>query len=261
MADPTGVDGTGIRIYPGQWRPEYPAEHIAWVCPPWTGDGYVWLDFPEAVFCAGELLFLSHLSAAFKQAYPLVPHVPWPDTAGGIAFSRTLPNGVGFSGALTRKDAGTVAMELHLVNGSDRTLTDVRLQTCAYLRAIKEFADYTNENKLVHVVDAGWTPLAQAMELQEERGSYRIGWRAGRQAADLPVMVTLSNQAERLVAMTWGQCTYSLVGNPNHPCMHADPYCEDLAPGTCATIHGELIFFQGTLDEFEAWWRARQDTA
>lgn len=25
----------GIRIFPGQWRPHYPFEHIAWVSPAW----------------------------------------------------------------------------------------------------------------------------------------------------------------------------------------------------------------------------------
>ncbi len=247
----------GIRVFPGQWRPEYPGEQIAWVRPPWPSDGYVWLDFPEAVFSGRHLLFLSHISATFQQAYPYVPRVPWRETVDGIAFHRTLPNGIGISGSVTVTDERTIGLELHLSNGTDRKLGDVRIQTCAYLRAIREFADYTNDNKFVHVADRRWLPLSEALDLDDDRGAYHVGWRSGPQAADLPLVVTRSARAERLVAMTWRADTYSLVGNPDHPCMHADPFFEDLLPGECETIHGELVFFDGTLADFEAWWRGR----
>ncbi|MDA2928224.1 hypothetical protein MYX78_13525, partial [Acidobacteria bacterium AH-259-G07] len=42
-----------------------------------------------------------------------------------------------------------------------------------------------------------------------------------------------------------------LIGNPELPCMHADPGFRDLAPGEQATINGEIIFFEGTVDQFE----------
>ena len=69
--------------------------------------------------------------------------------------------------------------------------------------------------------------------------------------ADLPVAVVVSNDAERLVAMTWFDDTLSMVGNPRHPCFHADPKFPDLAPGEQASIRGKLIFFNGPLAEFE----------
>ena len=59
-----------------------------------------------------------------------------------------------------------------------------------------------------------------------------------------------SKAADRLIACTWGKDTYSLVCNPGHPCMHADPAFPDLAPGQRAAIGGKLIFFKGSLDAF-----------
>ena len=90
------------------------------------------------------------------------------------------------------------------------------------------------------------------MRAEEESGRYRLGWRGGKAVADWRVMVTLSNAGARLVAMTWFEHTLSLVHNPQHPCMHADPRFPDLAPGERAAIEGEILFFEGTLAEFEA---------
>jgi len=61
---------TGIRILPGQWRPHYPFEQIAWVSPPWPSHDYVWLDFPEAIFSDTELLYLSHVNPQFPDLSP-----------------------------------------------------------------------------------------------------------------------------------------------------------------------------------------------
>lgn len=93
---------------------------------------------------------------------------------------------------------------------------------------------------------AGWLPFEEALASGQENGRFRLGWRGGPHPSDLPVMATLSNQEERLVAMTWGKDTYSLVQNPRHPCMHADPAFPDMQPGARASIRGEIIFFRGT---------------
>jgi hypothetical protein len=87
--------------------------------------------------------------------------------------------------------------------------------------------------------------------LPEGTGPYRVGWRkSGKVLADLPVIVTVSNQAQRLIAMTWGKDTLSLVSNPNHPCMHADPRFQDLQPGEGGSIRGKITFFEGMLADF-----------
>ena len=244
----------GIRILPGQWRPHYAFEHIAWVSPAWPSQDYVWIDFPEAIFTRQGLLYLSHVNPRVQPVlFGNPPPVPWQRVPGGIAYKRTLPNKVSFGGqVIAAKNA--VNLELFIHNESDGPLNDIKLQTCFFLRAIAEFADRTADNKFVHLPDAGWLRFAKARERRDEKGSFRLGWRGGPKLADLPVMVTRSAVADRLVACTWGRHTHSLVCNPGHPCMHADPVFCDLPPGASATIRGKLIFFEGSLDAFTRAW-------
>ncbi len=242
----------GIRIVPGQWRPHYQWEHIAWVSPAWPSQDYAWLDFPEAIFAGDRLLYLSHVNPAFELEFPNLPKIAWKETATGVTVERTLPNGVSFSASLAKKDGTTVAMEIGITNGSKEPLKDITLQTCMYLRGIKEFADYTRDNKFVHLANRGWITLTEANTLPEAPAPYRVGWRTrGTPLADLPIAVTVSNQAQRLVAMTWLADTLSLVSNPRHPCMHADPKFKDLEPGEAATVRGRIGFFEGPLTDFD----------
>jgi len=247
----------GIRIVPGQWRPHYPFEQIAWVSPPWPSQEYIWLDFPEAIFSDSRLLFLSHVNPAYPALFPDLPKVPWRTTAGSLSFERTLPNEVHFAGALVRNGDSALSLELSVDNRSDEPLKEIRVQTCAYLRGIKEFSDCTAQNKFVHVPGAGWQSFGHALLADRETGRFRLGWRGGRRLADLPVMVTRSSQAERIVAMTWYDDTFALVSNPKHPCMHADPAFPDLEPGQKVTVRGELLFFAGAIDEFAAEFERR----
>ena len=247
----------GIRILPGQWRPHYPWEQIAWISPAWPSQDYLWLDFPEAIFSNQGLLFLSHANPPFPTVFPDLPPAEWQKTEHGLAFERTLPNGVRFGGSLVRESETTVSLELHIENGSPQALTDIKLQTCLYMRGSKEFSDFTNENKFVHLPELGWQSFPRANEAKVEAGQYRLGWRGGRALADWPGMVTVSNQGQRLVAFTWLKDSFSLICNPRHPCMHTDPQFPDLAPGEKGSIKGEIIFFEGTLDEFSAFLKKR----
>ncbi|HNR32079.1 MAG TPA: hypothetical protein PKI11_14405 [Candidatus Hydrogenedentes bacterium] len=251
-AETYATQAKGIRILPGQWRPHYPWEHIAWVSPPWPSQDYIWLDFPEAVFTSQGLLFLSHVNPPFPTVFSNLEPVPWERIPDGVRFERMLPNGIGFGGGVTRASDTVVALELHIRNGSPEPLADITLQTCAFLRAISEFGDYTLENKFVHVPGSGWVSMTRALELPPGAERYRVGWRiSGKAVSDLPVAVVVSKETDRLMAFTWGEHTLSLVGNPRHPCVHADPQFPDLAPGDAASIHGRLIFFEGKLEEFD----------
>jgi len=241
----------GIRILPGAWRPHYPWEHIAWVSPPWPSQDYIWLDFPEAIFTSQGLLFLSHVNPPIPTVFHNLPSVPWKQIPGGISFERTLPNGIALGGSVTRGEGTTVDLELHLKNGTAEPLERIKLQTCAYLRAIEEFADFSQDNKFVHVADEGWIPMSQAAKRDDSKAKYRIGWGTGKLVADLPAAVVVSNDAKRLVAITWFDHTFRMVGNPRHPCFHADPRLPDLAPGERASIRGKLIFFEGSLADFD----------
>jgi len=243
----------GIRILPGHWRPHYPWEHIVWVSPSWPSQDYLWLDFPEAIFSSQGLLFLSHVNPPFPTVFEDLPAVPWRQEAAGVSFERTLPNGIVFGGSARRGSGTTVDLTLFIRNGSEDALNDITLQTCAFLRAMKEFADYTQTNKFVQIPGRGWTPLAEAQHLPDDPARrFRVGWRhSGKRVTDNPVVVTVSNTEDRLFAYTWGEHTLSIVSNPRHPCAHADPVFPDLEPGAAAEIRGKLLFFEGALDDFD----------
>ncbi|MHC4443533.1 MAG: hypothetical protein ACYTBZ_14905 [Planctomycetota bacterium] len=245
---------SGVRIYPGMWRPHYRWEHIAWVSPPWAGQDYIWLDFPEAIFTKQGLLYLSHINPRYPVVFPNPSAVKWQRLPEGICYERTLPNGVSFGGKVTKTNMGA-DLELFIRNGSKAPLEDIKLQTCAFLRACKEFSRYTADNKYVHVPDRGWLAYQQAVKVKKESGKYRLGWRSGKAISDMPIMVTQSSSGKRLAAFTWLTDTYSLVTNPTHPCMHADPYFSDLVPGQSSSIRGRLFFFEGSPDDFGKSWQ------
>jgi hypothetical protein len=258
MAESYETHAKGVRILPGQWRPHYPFEQVAWVSPAWPSQDYLWLDFPEAIFGSLGLLYLSHVNPAFPTLFADLERVAWRSSGSRLAFERRLPNEVVFGGALALREPSAVEMTLFIRNGTQEPLTDIKLQTCVFLRAIKEFSAFTMGNKVVHVPGRGWVPCEAARGEATADGRTRLGWRGGPQVADLPVIVTLSDRGERMVGMTWYEHTYSLIGNPNHPCMHADPFFPDLEPGQEAEIRGELLFYEGDLAAFGAWFAERQ---
>ena len=237
--------------FPAGWRPHYPWEHIAWVSPSWPSQDYLWLDMPEAIFTRQGLLFLSHVNPPFPVKYPSPPAVPWKEVPGGMAYERKLPDGISFSVRIVKADRA-VEIELSMQNRGEHPINDITLQTCVFLRAAREFSQRTADTKLVHVAGRGWLPFMKALKLKDAKGTVRLGWRSGPKIADLPVILTTSSEAKRLVAFSWGKDTFSLVCNPNHPCMHADPALPDLEPGGNAVIKGKVIFFEGSPEGFSS---------
>jgi hypothetical protein len=245
-----------IRIEPGHWRPEDAYEQIAWVHLPWADAGYVMLDFPEAVFCDQGLLFLSHTSPCFQQVYADIPQMPWEACDDGIRFERRLPNALVYGGSL-RAATGRrqVDMTLWARNEDEIPISRFMLQVCVYLPKAPQFAANTMANKFVHVDGRGWMTYVEAEAAGVKTGTWRLGWRGGLPSCDAPLMVTRSADGSRLMAVEWGDATYSLTGNPAHPCMHADPVWPDLLPGESTEITGRLTFFDGGLDEFYEQWK------
>jgi len=242
----------GLCIRPGMWRPYAIWEQVAWVSPPWTEDGFVWMDFPEVIMQEREFLYAGHGPIGHRSVHhgPL-PRAPWYEVEQGIAFDRVLPSGLAFGGSLTRRSESEVKMSMYMRNDTGQPLLGVKMQTCAYLRQLREFAAETADNKYIHAPDRGWVPLSNLKQIKKENGKYRYGWRGGRLIADQPFIVTISSSGDRLIAMTWHEETLSLVSNSAHPCMHADPAWPDLAPGDRHTVNGKLVFYEGCLADFE----------
>jgi len=248
----------GVRIEPGCWRPEGPYEQIAWVHLPWPDAGFVMLDFPEAVFSDQGLLFLSHDSACFKQLWPNLPQADWQPVKSGICFERRLPNRLVYGGSLVAASDRRVDLRLWARNEDEIAIGSLKLQVCVYLPKAPPLAARTMDNKWVHVAGRGWMRYPEALASGLRRGRYRLGWRSGLPAADEPLMATESADGTRFVITEWGEATYSLVGNPDHPCMHADPSLPELEPGGSAEISGRLYFHEGPLEEFYRTYKSRR---
>lgn len=245
-------------IIPGMWRPMFESEQVAWISPPWESQEYIWFDFPEAIWEDGSLLYLGHIDKRFPTLFPTEKSAPWIKSEYGISYEQVLPNGVSFGGNITRQEENIATLSLWITNGSEKELKNVKMLTCIYLDGIKEFNENTNDNKYVHTPEKGWISLPEAESLGPVENGFRIGWlEEGIKVSDLPVVVTKSKTEGHLVAFTWFADTYSFVGNPNHPCVHADPVFTNLQPGDTQTINGELIFFEGTLEEFEKMFKER----
>ena len=245
-------------IIPGMWRPMFESEQVAWISPPWESQEYIWFDFPEAIWVDGSLLYLGHIDKRFPTLFPTEKSAPWIKSEYGISYEQVLPNGVSFGGKITRQGDNIAALKLWISNGSDKELKNVKMLTCVYLDGIKEFNEKTNNNKYVHTTEQGWIPFSEAANLEPVAKGFRVGWLdEGKKVSDLPVVVTKSKIEGHLVAFTWFADTYSFIGNPNHPCVHADPVFTNLLPGDMQTIYGELIFFEGSLEEFEVMFRER----
>ncbi len=239
---------TGLCVFPGVWRPWFEWEHIAWVRTPWSDPLFpdcVWLDFPEAIFSNEGLWFLSHINPGIAIEYPKeLPATQWRHLPDGVAYSRRLPRGLSFSGKLVWRDETAIDYELSFENRSDANITNITLQTCCFLKPSAMFSQNTQDNKFVHVAAQGWVTLAQAAKL-EPAGRYSVGWRGGPKVADSPWVLTKSADEQHWVGMTWFEDTLSFIGNPTHPCVHADPLVGDVKPGQKKTIKGRLAFFTG----------------
>ncbi|MFM7918661.1 MAG: hypothetical protein ACKPJJ_00475, partial [Planctomycetaceae bacterium] len=128
---------------------------------------------------------------------------------------RTLPNGIRIgTSATAHKDHIELLMWLH--NGSDKPLSDLRVQNCVMLKAADGFTQQNNENKVI-------------------RGKY-----AAARSAD----------GDRWIITAWDPLHRGWANAPC-PCLHSDPRFPDCAPGETQYLRGWFSFYEGTQIEQE----------
>jgi peptidoglycan/xylan/chitin deacetylase (PgdA/CDA1 family) len=185
---------------------------------PWTDGGYAVADVPEAVWfqTAGkprELLYLAHTHVPTtwdKQQITLEPLEWIRRSDGSFMLERVLPNRVTLAAKIVpAKDS--VRMQFTVTNGSDETLTGLRVQMCVMLAGLKGFEKQTNDNKIFAA------PFAACHDEAKKRWIITAWERCGR---------------------AWG--------NPPCPCLHSDPQVEDCPQGESRNVRGWLSFYEGT---------------
>jgi hypothetical protein len=183
---------------------------------PWDQSADVVADVPEAIWWNNadvrELLYLAHTHVPTlwtKQNIEL-KLLEWNHRKdGSYRMERKLPNAVAFgTEVLPGKDG--VRMRMWLTNGTDQTLTGLRVQNCVMLKGAPEFAALNNDNKV----------------FQE------------------PYAACRSQSGKRWVITAWTPCQRTW-GNINCPCMHSDPQFPDCKPGKMVELTGWLSFYEG----------------
>ena len=96
-------------------------------------------------------------------------------------------------------------MELWLRNGTDASLSDLRIQNCVMLKGAQGFSHQSNEFRFNHG----------------------------------PVAVARSKDGAHYLLTVW-EGAHRAWANAPVPCIHADPKFPDLNPGESATLKGEL---------------------
>lgn len=191
---------------------------------PWDRESYVVADIPEAIWWdrvspetqdrkGRELLYLAHTHVPTywsRQNIDLEP-LEWErDGEHGWRMERRLPNGVIF-GASLKSHPDHVSMEQWLTNGTDKTLTGLRVQNCVMLKGAKGFDERDNANKLL----------------------------------SNPYAAVRSTEGNRWVITAWEPCVRPWA-NAKCPCLHSDPQFPDVPPGETRRLKGWLSFYEGS---------------
>ena len=179
---------------------------------PWDDHSYAVLDIPEAIWSNLGLTYLAHthVETVWSRQGITLPQHEWQiDDTGTYTSQRTLPNGITFgTRAVPMKDH--VAMEMWLTNGTDQTLTDLRVQNCVMLKGLDGFHRQTNDHK--QFIDA--------------------------------YSIAKGDNGSRFIITAWDPL-HRGWGNQKCPCLHSDPKFPECEPGQTKRLRGWFSFYQG----------------
>lgn len=182
---------------------------------PWEPSSYVVMDLPEAIFSGDRLLFLghTHVPTVFDEHNVALENVDWTrEATGALRLERTFTNDFArFAfGASIRPGSRGAEMELWLRNLSDKPLTALRTQICGHLKGAPQFNLQTTANKIFRT----------------------------------PAVAVHSAGKDQWIIVAWEHCGRAW-GQPNVPCIHADPVLPDCAPGETVRARGRIWFYEG----------------
>jgi len=185
---------------------------------PWDKHSYVVVDLPEAIWSNLGLTYLAHthIDTIWTKQKIELEKLEWNRHPNGtLDIKRELPNGIVF-GAEVKPTRQAVWMELWLQNGTDKKLTDLRVQICVLPKMAEGFSEQTNENKVF----------------------------------TNPYVACRSTDGKRWIISAWENC-HRPWGNAKCPCFHSDPKFPDLEPGQMHKLRGWLSFYEGADIEAE----------
>ena len=177
---------------------------------PWDDASYVVIDVPEAIWSNLGLTYLAHthIDTIWTKQQVELPTLEWQRLPDGVLeLVRKLPNGIEF-GTRIKPGKDAVRMEMWLKNGTQKTLSDLRVQNCVMLKGAKGFAAQSDTNKVT-------------------RKPY-----------------VMCRSGKRWIITAWDPC-HRPWNNPPVPCLHSDPKFPDCPPGETRRITGWFSFYEG----------------
>jgi hypothetical protein len=180
---------------------------------PWDEHSYVVADVPEAIFSDLGLTYLAHthVPTIWSRDKVELPRQEWTRQAdGSLTMERVLPNKISF-GTKVVPGRDVVKMEMWLKNGTDKPLTNLRVQNCVMLKGAVGFTAQTNVNKEI----------------------------------SNPYVACRSEDGKRWIISAWEPCNRPWA-NPPVPCLHSDPKFPDCPPGETRRLKGWFSFYEGT---------------
>lgn len=173
---------------------------------------YVVADVPEAIWSNLGLTYLAHthVPTIWTEQDVTLEQLEWSRHDDGVLdHRRELPNGIAFtSEVIPRSDH--VYFEMTLTNGTDGTLSGLRVQNCVMLREAEGFNQQTLDNKVTRE----------------------------------PYIACHDESRTRWIITAWLP-NHRAWGNVNCPCLHSDPIFDECPPGETKTVRGWLSFFEG----------------
>ena len=181
------------------------------VFPPWDNGGYVVIDVPEAIFSNLGLTYLAHqhIPTLWDKQSISLPRLEWAQEVDGLSVRRELPNGIAFATRVTKTHDG-VKMKMDLSNGTDKVLTDLRVQVCTMLKGAIGFN------------------LQQPLE----------------SIVESPFIAVRGVGSDRWIITSWTPSN-RVWSKPPVPCIHADPIFPNCEPGQVVSVEGFLRFYEG----------------
>lgn len=172
-----------------------------------------------------------------------------------------------FFSAEARANANRAHFSFSIKNNTPNTLHSIRPMFCHDYGDLNGFPAVENEHffhtfvtidgRLVALSELPVsTPTARARMAQVSGCPDHHNWWAKEMGGliETPIdfaFTAVQGNRDRYIALSWtpGKC---LLSNHAIPCIHADPFFGDLAPGTERTARGQLIFGMGPLENLVA---------
>jgi len=225
-------------------------------------DGKLVMRFPEMLASARGVHFIDRRRQNAVQAAPLESLPVWGGNSctGSIAMRGQAAGGLRFYGYARPVPDGAV-MEFRVENRSQETLENVSVRTCLSLEGSPDFGR-KGDLRSVFVWSGGRLRSLQSLAGQspEQDGAPSVavrtrqgaasgagpaeslqGRRLAREAADRALILRVSGDGRRLVAIAWDTPGALLECDPEVPCLRAGPDGEvTLRPGAGHTWKGRI---------------------